>query len=177
MLFSRKNPPSEFYVYMYLREDGTPYYVGKGSGIRAWKNYPEHRTPKNKNQIVITHWGLTEVWALALERWFIRWYGRKDIETGILRNFTNGGDGVVGLRHKSETKKYMATLKTGVNNVRYDHRIHHFLNKKDGRSFIGTQRNFQLSYPEINGGHLSSMISGSPKIKSIKGWQLLAETE
>ncbi len=97
-----------FYVYLLLREDGTPFYVGKGKGRRwmihqwdALKGEDSHKAriirktiktvghlPKKK---VAT--GLTEAEAFALETSLIaefRAVGHK------LVNLTNGGDGTAG---------------------------------------------------------------------------------
>jgi len=90
--------PSGFYVYAYLRKnDLTPYYIGKGKGKRAWRPYGRHvKLPADKKRIIVIVDELAEEIAFDWEKMLIKLYGRKNNNTGILRNLTDGGEGISG---------------------------------------------------------------------------------
>jgi hypothetical protein len=102
-----------YYVYQYVREDLTPYYVGKGKEDRAW--VPHKRSngsdikPKDKSRILIIKEGLTEEEAFDLETNLIKKYGLKS-EGGILVNMTYGGE---GRSPGEELRKHMSEILKG----------------------------------------------------------------
>lgn len=104
----------QFYTYLWLREDGTPYYAGKGCGNRAYIKGIGHRQypPKDRSRIILIP-RANELAAFDLERGLIRFFGRKDLGTGCLRNVTEGGEGISGYRHTERAKQSMASKRRG----------------------------------------------------------------
>jgi hypothetical protein len=102
-----------YYVYAYLRaSDNTPYYIGKGKGKRHLHKH-KVSVPKDTSKIVFLEKNLTNIGACALERRYIRWYGRKDLGTGILHNKTDGGEGQPGAIRSAEWRKNHSEKLTG----------------------------------------------------------------
>lgn len=102
-----------YYTYAYLREDRTPYYIGKGKGNRLneKKGRPCNLPPKER--IIKLKQNLTEEEAFKHEIYMISVFGRIDLGTGILRNKTNGGDGASGAIITEETREKLRASNIG----------------------------------------------------------------
>jgi len=100
-----------YYTYAYLREDRTPYYIGKGTGNRIYKKGTgEVSPPKDKSRIIYLKQNLTEEEAFKHEIYMIDVFGRIDLGTGILRNKTDGGEGLSGWVPSEEFRKKMSEV-------------------------------------------------------------------
>jgi hypothetical protein len=95
-----------YYTYAWLRTDGTPYYVGKGHGKRAWTFRRKGvNRPRDASRILILKNNLCEEDAFKHEVYMIFVLGRKDLGTGILHNRTDGGEGLSGFIYSDELRK------------------------------------------------------------------------
>jgi len=92
---------------MWLRYDGTPYYVGKGTKNRAWR-----RGSPPFERVLVQEFP-TEQDALEAEIFLISYYGRKDLKTGQLINHTDGGEGVSGWERSVEWRENQRQSMTG----------------------------------------------------------------
>ena len=102
----------DFYVYVHKKKTtGEVFYVGKGTGKRAY-----HKTKRSKfwKNIVEKHGyvvefievGLQEWYAFELEQNLIAYYGRRDLEEGCLVNATEGGEGSAGHLWTADMKEW-----------------------------------------------------------------------
>ena len=132
---------NNFYVYQYLREDQTPYYIGKGKDKRAYVNNRTIKKPTDPLRIEIVKDQLTERQAFDLEIELIALHGRKDIGTGILRNLTNGGEGVSGRVDTIETiQKRVSKNKGKTRTVEQKHRMSQAQKGRPSRIYTDEQK-------------------------------------
>ena len=110
---------NDYYTYAYLREDKTPYYIGKGRGNRVYDKRRTIKPPADKSRILFLKKNLTEAEAFKHEIYMIFVLGRKDLGTGILRNLTNGGEGASGHIKSEERKKAHSERMSGEKNPQF----------------------------------------------------------
>lgn len=110
---------NRFYTYAYFDENHKPYYIGKGSGRRAWRGSKTALIP-SRDRIIILKSGLTEKEAFKHETYMIYVLGRKIDGTGILENYSMGpsrlgckGNFREGTKHSQKTKDLIGSYHRG----------------------------------------------------------------
>ena len=106
---------NNYYTYAYLREDGTPYYVGRGKHHKGYKykrvidkSHTCPIPPVERRLILKDNMSLND--AQKHEEYLIYIYGTKWDGTGILRNLVKDsrGGSIKGRKLSEETKRKMS---------------------------------------------------------------------
>jgi len=108
----------KYYVYSHRKENGDLFYIGMGSGKRAYKKDTRSSFWKktfNKYGLIVNilFSELTKKEAYQIEEYLVRYYGRRNLNTGILVNLTNGGEGDCGYKPTIETLKLKSKILKG----------------------------------------------------------------
>ena len=99
-----------YYTYVYLRESGEAYYVGKGVARRA---YRPHSIPTPERNLIQMFYFDTEEECWDTEIQLIEFFGR-ECDGGTLMNQSTGGPGgATGASRSAETRAKMSIAKTG----------------------------------------------------------------
>jgi hypothetical protein len=107
---------NNYYVYVWLRPNLFPYYVGKGKDRRDTKAHGRRvKRPSDRSLIIRVASNLTEQEAFDLEKHLISEIGRKDLKTGMLLNATDGGEGASGYKHKPKAIEKIREAQKGPN--------------------------------------------------------------
>lgn len=157
------------YIYTHTRLDKNEvFYVGIGFGNNNDKNYKRayQKTKRNPfwNRIVnktdyridIIEDELSREQAQEREKYWIKFYGRKDLKEGTLTNLTDGGDGGDTISNHPKKKlilKRMSELASGKNNPNYGGKFH-------TKEYIEKQINSNSKYPH----QITDTLTGEIKI-------------
>jgi len=146
---------NRFYTYAYLRKgDRTPYYIGKGTGKRAYDRHTHRvKVPDDRDRIIFLKENVSEREAWDYETEMIQFYGRKDLGTGILRNMSDGGEGQSNpspeaRRKNAESSRLQYQMGVGIGGLTEEQEKRRKENAKKGKA------EWDKLHPEMCGGSL-----------------------
>ena len=118
---------NKYYVYEHATEGGEVFYVGKGSGDRAWAKDGRNKfwrsvARKHGRVVRIVRDGLSELEAFDIEKCLIARHGRRDEGEGTLVNLTPGGEGRSGQTEKGKWAQILKDEGLGVIYLDQEHR-------------------------------------------------------
>ena len=140
----------DFYVYVHKKKtNGEVFYVGKGSGKRAWSAFGRNslwkRTADKYGWLVeIVQDNLQDWYAFELERDLISYYGRRDLGHGNLTNMSDGGDGPSRLN--PEAVKRISESLSGLKCYKADRTDYSFYNILTKEEFKGKRVDFENKF-------------------------------
>lgn len=97
-------------VYKHVRLDNNEvFYIGIGNKHRPYNTTHRNKwwkkiSKKTNHDVFVLCDNLTKEEACEIERYLIKFYGRKDLGLGTLCNMTDGGEGPFGIKRSKETK-------------------------------------------------------------------------
>lgn len=167
---------------MYVRSDGTPWYIGKGSKYR--RRHYNHHLPKEFQRpadefIITVKENMTEAAAFALEIELIAKYKRK-CDGGILVNKCLGGAGTKGFKHppgrpsamkgKKHSKEAKAKMSESAKKRGATHFSTYVLTDKDGNHTVVTNLTAYCREHGLNRKALTNVLCG--RSKSSQGYTI-----
>jgi len=141
---------TQFYTYLWIREKdgefpaGTPYYVGKGKGSRAFIKHSGCVQPPIDKSKILVMLRSSELEAYEAEKELIRNWGRLDLGTGCLRNRTDGGEGNItrgflGRSHTEESNRKNSEAHKGRSGTRLGMKASQETRNKMSKSRMGVE--------------------------------------
>lgn len=166
----------DFYVYLHRKKTtGEVFYVGKGSGRRAYDRRGRSRwwksTVEKHGYIVEIYMDCLQEWyAFELEKDLISLYGRRDKGEGSLVNACDGGEGNSGAIHTPERKAQTSLLFSSRDSPTRDKTVYSFVNIKTLQEVKRTRYDFQNEFNIDPSGLFSGKLTA-------KGWCLKSRFE
>lgn len=174
----------QFYVYIHKKPDGTPFYVGKGTGNRAHQFSKRTQWHKNivkkygkSNIVVQITYCMNEAQAFELEKIYIK---QLKAAGDNLVNLTNGGEGTSGLvrgrqteshRRKNAAAKRGNTFRRGSKHT--PESIEKMRQAHVGKTMTEEQKiNYSLRKLGVAHKTRGSGLAGVNWIKHIKKWRV-----